>query len=162
MGDKYTWTIDFDVTNVKRSPVPDFVLEYASFQIWNTQNTYASTSPDVKNQLAPYEVRCERFVNPVLMHKYTHGGWKDDVGKKLDQLARIELLKLPQVYQPGDYDSLLRTRIGHNSYYDLEFPKPDSWTYYDSEMPEWIDAWDEKRLAREREEPTKPFSQLPA
>lgn len=55
-------------------------------------------------------------------------------------MTRLELRKLSPEERPMNYEQILQATTenrGHREVYE----KPKTWTYWDSEIPRWYNAW---------------------
>ncbi|MCJ1251000.1 hypothetical protein MMC30_008231 [Trapelia coarctata] len=148
IGDKFTWTIPFNTLNIRHSSTPDSVLEYSFFSVNTTDNDYDGLS-------TRYEVLASEFFACTLRHRYTFAGepnscfWLQLVGKRVGKLTFIEILKLKR-----------EDRVTHfQNYPDLDYSRlrdeltsretlPETWTFYDDEIPKWHKAWEQGRMEK--------------
>lgn len=138
VGDKFTWMIPFDTSNVTPSTTPDFVLEYADFEV---------DLRDFEGVETPYYVMTANvFDSDVLEHRYVFGdifrrrNWMWFLGARVDQLTVLELYKMEPAARPvGFRQGFSRHTAMHGCMEGT--PKPDTWTYYDDEVPSWYQVW---------------------
>lgn len=67
VGDRYTWQIDLDTTNVSPSQTPDSVLDYVEFGVQNTFGPW-----EVCRLRAHYPISATVFRACTLRHEYLH------------------------------------------------------------------------------------------
>ncbi|MCJ1348685.1 hypothetical protein MMC31_006918 [Peltigera leucophlebia] len=151
VGDKYTWIISFDTTNVSWSPTPDFVLEYAVFSI----ETYKL------NRTGPfhyygYKTSTGHRSTALLRYPYAipghHSGgmqmpgfvsWVDFLNDRLGRLTPIEISKLAPANRPTNFAQILNGEVGHWDISHDTFTNSDYWVYWDEEIPAWYKLWEE-------------------
>jgi len=138
VGDKWTWTIAFDSTGLKRPKTPDSVLEYSAFG-FETQSTAFHS--------APYALKAFPFEACVLQHQYTHPSCPDffeSIQAKLDQLTIEELHRLPERMRPSSYIQM----IGYPRYLgcyrdELLVNGTSILKCYDDQIPQWYAEWEQ-------------------
>ena len=145
IGDRFTWTIPFNTKGIKWSKTPDYVLEHACFRILCPRPGYPDPNAAIHEHRGPkyFYIDAEIFHGPTLKYAYLHGG--DDLvyflGIRVDQSTLMELRKLEPSARPANYDNLVQDP--RRFYQRAFFPKPDSWTYRDDELPGWYKAWEQ-------------------
>ena len=137
VGDKYTWIIPLNISDVERAKIPDYVLEYAGFAV-KTPEGFPQSTDD--RPYSHYHIGCHRFAAHVLQYEYTYGTWAKFVGERTDRLISLELSKLKVADRPSEYAALMATP--ENYLYDRKFDKPSTWNYWDEEIPRWYRAWE--------------------
>ena len=149
IGDKFTWMIPFDTSNVDWSKTPDFVLEYSNFRV---NPKPRGEEEQVESDSSNYEISASRFEAKVLRHDYLYGtkSWMEFLGKRVDKLTILELYKLSPALRPPHFQGPLQAaneeqRVSLYSQLQTFFPQmlPNSvsWTYWDDEIPQWYEAW---------------------
>lgn len=149
VGDRYTWQIDLDTTNVSPSQMPDSVLDYAEFGI---RNFFSNQFPQ---RFAHYPISAKAFRACTLRHEYLYApnGWIEFLQEKMDHFTLRELRKLTLAERPAD--DALNDLIGDGNgvYQRVDdivdsqgWVKPDTWTYYDCEIPDLYREWEQRRL----------------
>lgn len=141
IGDKFTWMIPFDTSHVNWSTTPDFVLEYGDFVL----------KPSPWAESSNYKIEATWFQSAVLRHKYLFASlsWMKFLGARVDELTILELYKLEPDKRPARFRRALSRTDEQDRFtmYRLvqdemrDFQKPDSWTYWDDEVPKWHEAW---------------------
>lgn len=138
VGDEFTWIIPFDTSCVNWSNTPDSVLEYSNFKV-------IQLSESRRN----YEVSAHLFKSEVLRHQYLYGdlsqmenrrSWMMFLGERVDALTVLELYKLAPEARPERFSDFPENRSSMQNCMRNR-PKPDSWTYWDDEIPKWYHAW---------------------
>lgn len=138
IGDRYTWIIPLDVSNVMWSRTPDFVLEHACFRIEGTEKDYPSFITE--SEILYYRISASMFVSPALRYRYTyHASWCYFLGERVTRMASLELRKMKPQDRPPNYQGILEAVDVHRGYNEV-FVKPGSWTCWDSEIPRWYKA----------------------
>ena len=140
IGDKFSWTITFDTSNVQKSDVPDTVLDHLCFSL-------KKTSPQSPGTVAYYSIRASLFTSIVLKYEYIYIAEVDSpldffasfVAPRIQVLSRVELLKLGFEDAHQLEDSLLYTLQG-------KFMFPPSWPFYDDQIATWYSIWQQQRL----------------
>lgn len=141
VGDEFTWVIPFDISNVTWSKTPDLALEYVSFRL----------EDEDRAETTYHTIIAKPFVSDVLRHEYLLGdsSWMGFLGKRVDELARMELYKVkPEARPQGFQDTIGRVFAMYR--YMGSFEKPDSWTYWDDQIPKWYQAWRHAETAKKR------------
>ncbi|KAL8655751.1 MAG: hypothetical protein Q9226_002923 [Calogaya cf. arnoldii] len=133
IGDPYAWKIDFDVSKVEKSPVPDSVLHYSSFSI--------HTAPRMlRNPRSHYVVETFLYTSPALRYTYAMSCYY--MRDKARDKTLLELSKLNPDDRPQRYEEILQDLNSWWKHSFVSFQKPDTWTYWDSEVPRWYDEWE--------------------
>lgn len=145
VGDEFTWMISFDTSNVKWSKTPDLVLEYANFMINNINQTARQKH---------YTIESEEFVSEVLRYRYLRGGststWMFFLGEKVDELTRLELLKMaPEARPAGFQGEIAKGTALYRCMTGCE--KPDGWTYSDDQIPKWYESWRQSEMESKKD-----------
>lgn len=145
ISDKFAWTIPFDTHKVRCPSTPDSVLEYSSFSIKDIPNS----------RLSPYyEISATLFRAGPLLYKYFYPSasrpnfWLDFVGERMEHLTYIEVCKIKPEDRPTHirhYRSL--SDVGPFSVAPT-VKLPDTWTFYDDEIPKWHKAWEQSLLKK--------------
>ncbi|MCJ1431823.1 hypothetical protein MMC27_001178 [Xylographa pallens] len=142
IGDHSTWMIPFDMTIVEKCSMPDEVFEKAEFGM-------ALSSDGHPNTELNYTIEMEIFSAFTLRYQYMFAAndddfWNNIVEDRTDRLTNIEKMKLDEKYRSSFDDARY---LAINSYPDSvkSFEAPNTWTYYDDELPKWYEAWKEKQ-----------------
>ena len=133
IGDGFTWTIPFDTQNVQWSKIPDYVLEYACFQMHSRQDT---------GPIA-YQINTTEFVDQTLKYRYS-SNWDMlwFLREKVDSSMLIEPREMDPsaipVVHAGIMDNPERSLL-----YRIEGSGGSgSRTSRDAEFPDWYRAWE--------------------
>ena len=145
IGDRFTWTIPFDTREVRTSKTPDYVLEYACFEVYGLATDFVDIEyhDDENGGVRNYTVWMEMLDSKVLKYRYTYGDddMRDFFMARLHASTIIELHKLNAAERPTRYREIL-----HNTRdIDLDlrdFNRPASWTYRDDDIPKWYKAFE--------------------
>ena len=137
--------IPLDVTEVKRSTTPDFVLETSYFGMVKKRQEL---------RFPTYKIEAEVFTAYTLRHQYVYSyRYSEDfcdgfVRERTDRLSDIEMMKLD-----GNFSDVLRA-VNTPTYAWISHKFPD-WTFYDDEIPNWHKTWQksEEELDAELGEP---------
>jgi hypothetical protein len=145
IGDNLSWKINFSVDGVTKPEMPDTILEYSEMTLSHTNGSDRGGTLD---GLIPfYSIIALLFASAALKYQYTYSTILLNLGKRLDELARFELLKLKSELQPEN----IMTRINQNRAgmdRGLENWKyPSSWIFYDNQLPAWYQSKEHKLLA---------------
>ncbi|KAL9627261.1 MAG: hypothetical protein Q9204_006697 [Flavoplaca sp. TL-2023a] len=140
IGDQFTWQIPLDVRKVKSSKTPDAVLEYSNFGFRISR--YRHWDPFIEDGNFSYIIAAFLYPCDALRYKYTYSltDWRAFMINEATRLTMLELRKLKPSQRPPHYDRLVygkSSQFGHKS-----IEKPESWTYWDSEIPNWYYAWE--------------------
>lgn len=148
VGDKHSWTIAFDTTEVSWSPTPGFVLEHAVFSI--EMNKLNRTG--LCNYYG-YKISTGNRATAFLRYKYAipgiqasgahHVSWKAFLNERLNRLAPIEISKLPPAARPIQFNQILNGEIPHCDINPTSFTKSDDWVYWDDQIPSWYKVWED-------------------
>ena len=130
VGDRYTWKISLGTSNVTRSQIPDDVIEYSSFSCDETR------SNTTLGQEAAYIVHADYLNAQTLRYRYLWGSWNwmTWLVLRTDKLTLLEVAKL----NPSDRPDPVFQRPLHTT----QINKPDTWTYWDSEISKWYHQWE--------------------
>ena len=146
VGDKFSWTITFNTSDVQKPDVPDTVLDHLCFSI-NQQR------PQSYKEVAYYSIRASLFISIVLKYEYTYIAEVDSpfdffvsfVAPRIQVLSRVELLKLGFEDTGQHHDEQLWMLQG-------KFVIPPSWTFYDDQIATWYRTWQQQSRASDLEE----------
>lgn len=153
VGDSKTWKISLESTGLESSGPPDYVIENAHF----TVNKELEWDPS-------YYVSAIPFQACVLKHTYTSSNtngadfWWYYMMPTLDALTRAELEKMPVADQPDWFTRTNHPVTSHFLTYDGSFRKPDTWTYYDHLVPQWLEQW---KVVRAEQDVLSPIGSTP-
>ncbi|MCJ1377364.1 hypothetical protein MMC17_000459 [Xylographa soralifera] len=146
IGDYSTWIIPFDTTNVEKSNIPDEVFEKAQFGMKKSDDAHPDTEWN-------YTIDTEIFSAFTLRYQYIfaendYDFWNIIVEERTDRLTSIERMKLDKKRRFLFDDA---QRIICNRYHDAvkSFDAPNTWTYYDDELPKWYKAWKDKQQKKD-------------
>ena len=96
-----------------------------------------------------YTVLAPVFCSCVTRYDYTYSSdWCLFLGESMDRLTRLELWKLEPSDRSRFYDEALAKTEDLHTYAD-KLKVPDTWTYYDDEIPKWYQASEEQELSVE-------------
>ena len=137
VGDKWTWVIPLDMTNILPARTPDFVLEHSEFTVTTAEQGGGGRNTSFDR----YDISCKaNFRSYVLRYRYIHSNprnfqpnpvyygnfWFNFVGPRVERLTEIELVKMKEEKQPEWYRRDAPTRFSH---YDRPIPdKSPTWT----------------------------------
>lgn len=145
IGDQYTWTIPLDTSKISWSRIPDAVLEHAAFELSRTPRPQEGVYPDNTGP-SFYEITAFVFKSHALQYMYTHHyDWSLFLGERVRQMTGFELRKLKVIDRPPNYQQMVEE--GFNQSHKQIINKPDTWTFWDSEIPKWYKAWEKIALA---------------
>lgn len=148
IGDRFTWTIPFDTREVQTSKTPDYVLEYACFEVYGLATDFADID-DENGGVRNYTLWMEMLDSKVLKYRYTYGEdeMRDFFMARLHASTIIELLKLNAAERPTEYREILNNTRDIDL--DLrDFDPPASWTYRDDDIPKWYKAFEKHNPER--------------
>lgn len=146
VGDSHTWTIALNTDGVETSLTPDYVIEYACFSI---ENTELRQIPITNAQRGPwYNICAVDFESCVLNYRYTYAQSTENsfwiqMGARLDNLTKIEILKMPVDKQPAFFFPAHGMGLKFGEYHknNYEFETTSSWVFYDDQIPKWHETW---------------------
>ena len=141
--DTFTWTIPFDTENAQCSKIPDYVLEYASFQM---KSRYVFKHYD-------YRVSTYGYKNRTLKYQYlVNLDMQYFVRAKIDCLTAVEQREIDQSAKPV-------VSAGMTDYRKRSVPRViKRWRgliSLDAEFPEWYSEW-ERHIGDENKFPVFP------
>ncbi len=163
IGDKYSWVMDLDSTDVTPATAPDKLLDDAQFSV----NTSRGSS------IVPFlAFRYEVLTSCVLKHNYlcysrnrhtAAAQWDDDgqygYNKKLDHLktvlnaeAAMQLTMLEPADRPPQYLDVIDMR-GRGFVAKGHFKVPSNWNYFDKEIQSELKLLNQTLLSLESETP---------
>ena len=127
VGDEFTWKISFNTQQVTWSKTPDTVMEYAHFF--------------PMRGFGPSGISTNHFTAHCLKYSYAAGPtWMEFQGNRCERLTLFELRHLKLADRPDNYEELVDFYNPVRLFLE-PIAKPDYWTYYDSEIPRWYEAW---------------------
>jgi len=141
-GDSKTWIIALDTDGVEMPTTPDSVIEYSCFSIVKESTQGSQSNFDERSY---YHINAALFSACVIPYKYTYAGyedfWANHLGSRLDNLTKIELMKLSLDERPDAF----RNPRGNITYreHDAEINKPSTWVYYDDQVLQWYKYWED-------------------
>lgn len=161
VGDKYSWIIEFDVSKVEDSPIPDSVLEYSTFFLARNHRGKKDAEELTEPLFADnyYTVQGDACTSDCLRHTYVMSDqlrWWLILNKVPRKKIQQSLQKLEPSARPHNYDEAVEW-LKENSKLPADFVQPDTWTYWDAEWPSWYKRWEEfyPRTRASREEKAK-------
>lgn len=124
---------------------PDYVLEHSTFQIANAGDTLETTREELYLQGPPtyYDVSALIFQSHALRYKYTYSNYNlmNFLAMRTNRLTALELRKLKPSERSAEYEDLIDSLEREVAVYHREIDKPASWTFWDSDIPKWYEAW---------------------
>ena len=143
VGDRFTWTIPFETENVQWSKIPDYVLEYACFQM---ESRYVMKHFD-------YKIFTYGYINRTLKYQYL-------VNWDMQYFVRAEIDCLTAV-EPREIDQSAKSVVsaGMTDYRKRSQPRVMAgWgglISLDAEFLDWYSEW-ERRIGDENKFPEFP------
>ncbi|KAL5324180.1 hypothetical protein ACEPPN_008724 [Leptodophora sp. 'Broadleaf-Isolate-01'] len=160
VGDSRSWKIVLDIARVEPSSTPDYVLENCHFNVvppigfpigpigpiedLRQALSFEFTSDVLKYKYTGGEHSTGDFWSEMFMKATLHGLLLDEL-RKLDHEAQPHFLARPT--QWSDFDR--RMYLSVHVFMRRSFVKPDSWRYYDDQVPTWLKEWEEEKNMRE-------------
>lgn len=173
IGDKYTWVVSLDTKAVITPEQPDGVLESTTFRlevprIWDRDSTFSYYNIDFDETLC-HPILKYRFVTlkedtldegePVLDEYYQrirtsyYSQKCDELKDHLDEVTCLELTKVPVKDRTPGFARITEDKFGAARSLRGEFNLPTTWTYYDSDVIDFLaEAWKSKLEFDEKEE----------
>ena len=131
IGDGFTWTIPFDTKNIQWSKIPDYVLEYACFQMHSRQD---------RRPIA-YQISTTEFIDQDLKFRYL-----SNFNMLWFLREKVSILIEPREMDPSARPVVHAGRIdnGERSWlYRIEGSGQwESRTSRDAEFPDWCREWE--------------------
>ena len=139
VNDRFTLIIPLRTDGIVPAETPDYVLELSHFNISPCKREIESfEGQDITYDR--YSVNTNFLVASVLKHGFVCGpAWRGWLGKMMDYKTLEELHKLPVSLRPLDFSHLVQEPKGIHKY--LNIVRPDTWKYYDYEIPELFEHW---------------------
>ena len=135
VGDGYTWIISFHTKNVQCSKIPDYVLEYASFQM----------RPRRSKVPIAYQTNTTEFMEQTRKYRYSFN-W--DMLWFLRERVDCSILIEPRVMDPSARPVFYAGMMDHckrSLLYRIEDSgKLKPRTLRDAEFPDWYSEWERK------------------
>ncbi|KAJ0127582.1 Maleylacetate reductase [Fusarium oxysporum f. sp. albedinis] len=152
VGGSSSLVIPLDTTSVTTQPVPDYIIEYAQFEILGDglqyrqtqiglsqfgQNNFQNNAP----RWSYLQIKAKELSSPAFCHCYitTSSGWRDFVSERVLRWAWLELYKIEQTNRPAQ--PLASFPLVSDVSISTEFEFPQSWDYADDQIPIWYRQW---------------------
>ncbi|KAL8716933.1 MAG: hypothetical protein Q9181_008377, partial [Wetmoreana brouardii] len=112
---------------------------------------------DKDTSLDHYKTRASVLKSEVLRYQYTYGkaldkasesGWDHLVDNRTGRPTLLALRQLHPSNRPTDYDDIPTDAKRVNERTLTRFSKPESWRYWDNELPKWYQAWELRQQQR--------------
>jgi len=160
IGDKHTWTIPLDTSDIDIDESYSAAIEQSTFRIQKFEGSIES-----RGRVDRYKVNlCYAFCHAIFKHAYitvthTPSGCEyidkiKALSEKMDGLTMLELSKLPDQDRSNDINISLLEDV-HDGIGDFDWkanPVPRTWTYFDQKLVKQLDKlWKE----HEREQAKK-------
>lgn len=148
VGDSSSLVIRLDTCSIQQASIPDFVIEYAQFDVVAKRPdppSHPSSSPffvTTALQTQVPRIEGQLLKSPALQYEYTAlKPWQTYVTKRLQLWAWFELYKLEAQERPQQYanDIPEHSRVSIPD----DFEMPESWDYADDQMPGWYREWEQ-------------------
>jgi hypothetical protein len=140
VGDRFTWMIPFDTTNVTTPNKPTYVLENSWFEL----RLFQSPPEQSEHSLCRVVV----IKSAVLKWEYTAGEgkdfWNSYVRRRVDKLVAKELQKDQNLVNSNGV--VRYPRLGFSS----TWMRGEGWPYYDDMIPLWAKKWEEAHPTMEK------------
>ncbi|MCJ1415051.1 hypothetical protein MMC32_001381 [Xylographa parallela] len=142
IGDHSTWRIPLDMTNMEKCSMPNEVFEKAEFGMVLSSDGHPDTELN-------YTIEMEIFSAFTLRYQYMFTAndddfWNNMVEDRTDRLTNIERMKLDEKRR-FSFDNAALHAIRSSPVPIKSSDVPNTWTYYDDELPKWYEAWKEKQ-----------------
>jgi hypothetical protein len=138
-GDRYSWVIDLDTTNVQPPSRPEHILEFATFGLWVTGLSPYDRPNSDKNFTQYYAASTTNVRSPVLKHTYAidieHQHPKvEDLVKALNDRFYLQVALMEPEDRPEEFETFPPVRPR----YEIEtidgFTPPVFWNYCDDDV----------------------------
>lgn len=161
IGDSSSLVIPLDTDSVHAPETPDFVIEYAQFEVsGNDLQLGIRRTGLAPNQFgfsaiqngSPNEsflkIRAQEMISPAVRHAYTTAAtqWRDYVQARLKRWAWLELFKLEPQNRP--FQSPSAFPLISSISIPQEFEMPQSWDYADDQILEWYEEWEQTWMGK--------------
>lgn len=133
IGDGFTWTIPFDTKSVQWSKIPDYVLEYACFQMHSRQD------------MGPiaYQISTTEFIDQDLKYRYlSNFNMLWFLREKVDCSMLIEPREMDPSARPVVYAGRIDNGERSWQYRIVGSGQWESRTSRDAEFPDWCREWE--------------------
>lgn len=147
IGDRFSWVIPLDISQVEWPKKPDFVVETACFSI--SAERYSPPRPSLCREIGDgvesmsYTITTRPFTSKCLKYTYLPSSiaMGEFLRRRADVATLMELKMLDPSVRPRNYPRL--THNTRNLDRSLEdFQPPATWRYWDDEFPSWQLAWE--------------------
>ena len=130
------------MTNMEKCSMPDEVFEKAEFGMVLSSDGHPDTELN-------YTIEMEIFSAFTLRYQYMFTAndddfWNNMVEDRTDRLTNIERMKLDEKRR-FSFDNAAFHAIRSSPVPIKSSDVPNTWTYYDDELPKWYEAWKEKQ-----------------
>lgn len=137
-GDRLTWKLAFDITDIERPKKPAYVLEHSAFGFEH--------HVDPQDGELPYFINAQPFGACVLQHQYSRPNCNDffrDIQTRLDRLTFEALQQLPTSMRPPSYRAMVRDPWNLQHYRDeLLDDGICRLKCFDDQIPAWYAEWE--------------------
>ncbi|RTE68648.1 hypothetical protein BHE90_016973 [Fusarium euwallaceae] len=161
IGDSSILVIPLDTDSVHTPSTPDFVIEYAQFEVLEqdlqfsscrtgfAQNQFGFSATQNESPNGSFlKIRAQEMVSPAVRYAYTTAAtqWRDYLQERLKRWAWLELFKL----EPGNrpFQSSSAFPLVSSISIPQDFEMPQSWDYADDQIPEWYREWEQAWMGK--------------
>ncbi|KUJ18116.1 uncharacterized protein LY89DRAFT_684041 [Mollisia scopiformis] len=139
LGDSLAWKVPLEIEGVTPG-ISGSVIEFSTFKVYKNNGRWL---PPTEKDFESYLISFNKFESCALQYEYFFTGPVDDdfwysIRSKLEDLTVQQLSKLE------DHPLSLKTwEHGRLFKYagDIHENTPEGWTYYDDEIPKWLNEW---------------------
>ena len=154
IGDRYSWKISFNNTEIKSIGIPDTVFEQSEFRMLlhkhktHVAQNYKILAPVFFSHVLRYQYICDtHYIGSGTRNRF----WHDFVGPRVDRMAEMECFQTEERKKPTWHSDNVHTNNDddcQNGNYHIFGPDesyPPTWTYYDREIPRWRQIYEEQQ-----------------
>ena len=161
VGDEHTWSIELGTKGLEESNIMDTSLESCTFRLY--ARDFSPPVEPVHYVIGPHTSVLRHYV---LRHTYMaltderersyYAVRIEALRCRLDELALVELSKMPPEDRPDVYEEIVQDVSNARSHWGSDFVPPNTWTFYDDEVIAFLDKiWKTQQRIDKKEEASR-------
>jgi len=140
IGDRSSWVISLDTSDVRLAPVPDSLVQFSQFEVATEPEPLFQQGRSAR-QGSP-QIRVRELATAALRHGFTFASdsWHQFVTERAQRWIWPELLKLEAEERPKQLRNGMPNH--HDIFLPSDFRLPESWHWADDQVRQWYDEWE--------------------